>query len=254
METLATKFWTQATSDTRQGLRPFAAEEHKVSKSALQRAVNGLRKNLEEHPRSAEARALHVDQQSHAQHAAEQAKIEKRKAAEDKRIATRERLKEEQWHYYCNKHGESMGGSWEEYREAVGHAGHLRRNYKGVLSMTAVIAHTKEKYPNIRLHKQSILKADSCKDGFPRKMGRQTKMKREDELMLVQVVEMMRTMKYDMTRHDVIRLANSMLEGTDLQNEFQDGKVGDTWFYRWARDWRHRISTVNARGIEFLSE
>ena len=98
METLATKFWTQATSDTRQGLRPFA-EEHKVSKSAF----NGLRKKLEEHPRSAEARALHVDQQSHAQHAAEQAKIEKRKAAEDKRIATRERLKEEQWHIIATR-------------------------------------------------------------------------------------------------------------------------------------------------------
>ena len=165
---MATKFWTQATSDTRQGLRPFA-EEHKVSKSAF----NGLRKKLEEHPRSAEARALHVDQQSHAQHAAEQAKIEKRKAAEDKRIATRERLKEEQWHYYCNKHGESMGGSWEEYREAVGHAVHLRRNNTGLLSMSIVIAQTKEKYPTSDCTKMPFAGLILMKTGFLGKADKQ---------------------------------------------------------------------------------
>ena len=50
--------------------------------------------------------------------------------------------------------------------------------------MSIVIAQTKEKYPNIRLHKDAIRRADSYEDGFPRKRGRQTKMNKADELML----------------------------------------------------------------------
>ena len=39
-------------------------------------------------------------------------------------------------------------------------------------------------------------------------------MEDKDELILVETVELLRSMKYDMTRHDVIHFANSMLEGT----------------------------------------
>jgi hypothetical protein len=143
------------------------------AKSALQRVVSRLRTKVEEHPRSAEARALHVDQQSHAQHASEQEKIAIRKSAEEKRTATRERLMEEQWHYYCNKEGESMGGSWEEYREAVGHAVHLRRNNTGLLSMSIVIAQTKEKYPTSDCTKMPFAGLILMRTGFLGKADKQ---------------------------------------------------------------------------------
>jgi hypothetical protein len=241
---LARQFLVQETSWGNLSMRKFA-DMHEISPTTLQRHITSLRNDMM--PNSAEARALKEDQQRHYRHALEQMEVEKKTASHQKRLATRERKAEESTHY--RQGDKSVGGTWPVFRAAVGYAVMLRRNQA---PYSEAIEKTKLMYPDITgIDRFVIAKAHKNPDGYPRRVGRQPFMEDKDELILVETVELLRSMKYDMTRHDVIHLANSMLEGTEVAKKFKDGVVGDQWFYRWKADYAHRIKTVHSRPLEF---
>ena len=86
--------------------------------------ITSIRNGMEAEPLSAEARALKSDQQLHYRRAFEQRELEKKRATEDMRLATRVRIAEEKTHYH--QRGKSVGATWPVFRAAVGYAVDLR--------------------------------------------------------------------------------------------------------------------------------
>ena len=145
----------------KQSVREFA-DEHDIHFATLHGHIKSIRNSMEAEPLSAEARALKSDQQLHYRRAFEQRELEKKRATEDKRLATRVRIAEEKTHYH--QRGKSVGATWPVFRAAVEYAVDLRRNRN--LSYNEALAETKLKYPDITgLDRHVMLIADKNPDG-----------------------------------------------------------------------------------------
>jgi hypothetical protein len=152
--------------------------------------------------------------------------------------------KDEASHYFLN--GKSVGGTFEQYQDAVVWAVQQRKEHK--LSVREAVRRAKQEF-GIDIAEWAVR---SGKMGTrPARRGRPSIFDPEEEQKLVDIICMLRTMKVDLGMAEVMHIANQMMEGTDYAETWLHGCVTKDWYYAFLRRHRDRLGTGSAQGIEF---
>jgi hypothetical protein len=124
---------------------------------------------------------------------------------------------------------------------------------RGECSVRAALEMTNLKYAEVGVGAVSygtVFKYS--KEGFeePLAAGRPAHLPQEFCDRLVSWIRAKRALKFPVFRDEVLAMANYMIEGTELAQQFKHQMVDVNWYYRPLRKYAHVLSTANQRPLE----